>query len=49
MTREIYPMTTRPRARLATVLQAAKDLVTIDDAVAALGMDRLQAAKTLAR
>ena len=49
MTREIYQMTTRPRARLATVLQAAKDLVTINDAVAALGVDRLQAAKTLAR
>jgi predicted transcriptional regulator of viral defense system len=30
------------------VLQAAKDLVTINDAVAALGVDRLQAAKTLA-
>jgi len=42
-------MIARPRARLATVLQAAKDLVTIDDAVAVLGMDRLQAAKTLAR
>jgi len=41
-------MTVRPRARLATVLQTAKDLVTIDDAVAALGMDRHQAAKTLA-
>ena len=42
-------MTARPRARLAAVLQAAKDLVTINDAVAALGVDRLQAAKTLAR
>ena len=42
-------MIARPRARLATVLQAAKDLVTIDAAVAALGVDRLQAAKTLAR
>ena len=42
-------MTARPRARLAAVLQAAKDLVTIDDATAALGVDRPQAAKTLAR
>jgi predicted transcriptional regulator of viral defense system len=39
----------RARARLAAVLQTAGDLVSIDDAVAALGIDRVAAAKTLAR
>jgi len=39
----------RARARLAAVLQTAGDLVTIDDIVAALGIDRVAAAKTLAR
>jgi predicted transcriptional regulator of viral defense system len=34
---------------LATVLQAAQDLVTINDVRAALGVDCLQAAKPLAR
>ena len=42
-------ISSRARARLAAVLQAAKDLVTIDDTVAALGIDRTAAAKTLAR
>jgi predicted transcriptional regulator of viral defense system len=47
---DIYPETKpRPRARLAAVLQAAKDLVTIDHAVTALGVNRTQAAKLLAR
>ncbi|MDQ3829397.1 MAG: type IV toxin-antitoxin system AbiEi family antitoxin domain-containing protein [Candidatus Tectomicrobia bacterium] len=46
---DIYPETKRPRARLAAVLQAAKDLVTIDHAVATLGVNRTQAAKLLAR
>jgi predicted transcriptional regulator of viral defense system len=50
MTRELYPETSiRPRVRLAAVLQTAKDLVSIDDAVAALGVNRTQAAKLLAR
>lgn len=39
----------RARARLAAVLQQAGDLVSIDDAVAALGIDRTAAAKTLSR
>lgn len=39
----------RARARLATVLQRAGDLVSIDDVVAALGIDRAAAAKALAR
>lgn len=42
-------ISSRARTRLAAVLQAAKDLVTIDDTVAALGIDRTAAAKTLAR
>lgn len=42
-------ISSRARARLAAVLQAAKDLVTIDDTVAALGIGRTAAAKTLAR
>ena len=42
-------ISSRARARLAAVLQTAKDLVTIDDAVDALGVDRISAAKTLAR
>lgn len=46
----MYPaITARPRARLAAVLQEAKDLVAIDHAVAALGVNRTQAAKLLAR
>lgn len=42
-------ISSRARARLAAVLQTAGDLVTIDDAVDALGVDRVAAAKTLAR
>lgn len=41
--------TSRSRARLSKVLQAAKDLVRIEDAVKALTVDRQIAAKTLAR
>jgi len=37
------------RARLSTVLQTAKDLVTIEDTVTALGVDRPAATKLLAR
>jgi predicted transcriptional regulator of viral defense system len=48
MTRGTH-ISSRGRARLATVLQTAKDLVTIDDAASALGVDRRAAAKTLAR
>lgn len=39
----------RARARLAAVLQKARDLVSIEDTVAALGIDRVAAAKALAR
>jgi predicted transcriptional regulator of viral defense system len=39
----------RARERLSTVLQTAKDLVSIEDAVNALDIDRRTAAKTLAR
>jgi len=39
----------RARERLSTVLQIAKELVSIEDAVKALGVDRQTAAKTLAR
>lgn len=39
----------RARARLAAVLQKAGDLVSIEDAMAALDIDRVAAAKTLAR
>ncbi len=39
----------RARARLATVLQRAGDLVSIEDTVTALSIDRVAAAKTLAR
>ena len=42
-------ISSRARTRLAAVLQTAGDLVTIDDAVDALGVDRVAAAKTLAR
>jgi predicted transcriptional regulator of viral defense system len=41
--------TSSGRARLSAVLQAAKDLVTIDDATKALGIDRHAAAKALSR
>lgn len=37
------------RARLSAVLQASKDLVTIDDAMKALAVDRTATAKLLAR
>ena len=39
----------RARARLAAVLQKAGDLVSIDNAIEALGIERVSAAKTLAR
>ncbi|MGA3042650.1 MAG: type IV toxin-antitoxin system AbiEi family antitoxin domain-containing protein [Bryobacteraceae bacterium] len=39
----------RARARLAAVLQTAKDFVTIDDAVTALGLERHAAVKVLSR
>jgi predicted transcriptional regulator of viral defense system len=39
----------RARARLSSVLQTAKDLVTIQDTVQALAVDRRAAAKLLAR
>ncbi len=41
--------TSQARARLSAVLQTAKDLVTIEDAVKALGVDRHAAAKVLSR
>jgi predicted transcriptional regulator of viral defense system len=42
-------ISSRGRARLAQVLQKTKDLVSIDETAAALGVDRIKAAKTLAR
>jgi predicted transcriptional regulator of viral defense system len=41
--------TSRARSRISAVLQTAKDLVTIDDAMKALGIDRQTAAKALSR
>jgi len=41
--------TSKGRARLARVLRAAGDLVTVDDACGALDVDRRTAAKLLAR
>lgn len=41
--------TERRRARLATVLRQGGDFVTLDDAAAALGIGRIDAAKLLAR
>jgi len=48
-TSETARFSSRGRARLAAVLQTAKDLVTIEDAAKALAVDRSSAAKTLAR
>src|ERR1019366_4028450 len=48
-TSETARFPSRGRARLAAVLQTAKDLVTIEDAAKALAVDRSSAAKTLAR
>jgi predicted transcriptional regulator of viral defense system len=42
-------ISSRARARLAHVLQKTKDLVSIDETAAALEIDRVKAAKTLAR
>jgi len=49
MTLDTERFSSRARARLSTVLQAAKELVTIEDATNALGMDRRAATKVLAR
>ena len=50
MVNDVYQVHSgRPKARLAAVLQAATDIVTIDHAVAALGLERTEAAKTLSR
>jgi len=48
-TSETGRFSSRGRARLAAVLQTAKDLVTIEDAAKALAVNRSSAAKTLAR
>lgn len=42
-------VTSTPRERLATVLRAAKEVVSVDIAAQALDMDRQAAAKTLSR
>jgi len=42
-------LATRGRSRLAQVLRAAGQLITVADATAALGLDRVTAAKLLAR
>src|SRR5688572_29704415 len=49
MTPDTGRFSSQARARLAAVLRAAKDLVTIEDAMAALTVDRPSAAKALSR
>src|SRR5437870_6348240 len=49
MTPEAGRFSSRARARLSAVLQTAKDLVTIEDTIKALAVDRHGAAKILAR
>src|SRR5947209_7515425 len=48
MIRENLPLP-RPRARLAKVLRAAREVVSVDLAAESLGMDRRSAAKLLSR
>jgi predicted transcriptional regulator of viral defense system len=49
MALETERFSSHARARLSAVLQTAKDLVTIDDAMKVLALDRHAAAKVLAR
>jgi predicted transcriptional regulator of viral defense system len=49
MALETERFSSHARARLSAVLQIAKDLVTIEDAVKALGVERHAASKVLAR
>jgi predicted transcriptional regulator of viral defense system len=49
MTLQMERFSSRARARLSAVLQTAKDLVTIEDAMKALAVDRHAAVKILAR
>jgi len=49
MALETERFSSHARARLSAVLQTAKDLVTIEDATKALGVDRHAASKVLAR
>ncbi len=49
MTRRTERFSSRSRERLSAVLQTAKDLVTIEDAMKALSLDRHAAAKVLSR
>lgn len=49
MTSKTERFSSQGRARLSAVLQSAKDLVTIDDTIKALAVDRRAATKLLAR
>lgn len=49
MTRKTERFSSRARERLSAVLQTAKDLVTIEDAMKALSLERHAAAKVLSR